>query len=98
MPSKSPMGRLLDYDGDFIRAIAVRFTDLVDECSRGGSEIVVGSSVVGCRRDDITISQYVYGVAIKRTPFQLHPMAGSLGLRTRLERNGSPAPASLPIE
>ena len=93
------MERLRDYDVDFIRAIAcVRFTDLVGECSRVRSEIVVGSSVVGCRRDDITISQYVYGAAIKRAPFQLYFMAGSLGLHTRLERNGRPASASLPIE
>ena len=93
------MGRLLDLDGDFIRAIAaVRFTDLVGECSRLGSEAVCGLSIVGCRPDDITISHYVHGTTIKRAPFQLHLMVGSLGLHTRLERNGIPAPHWVLIE
>ena len=82
------MFRLRDLDRDFIRAIArVRFTDLVDECSRLGSEVVIDLSVIGCRPDDNTISQYVHGAAISRPPSQLHPMVGSLGLRTPLERD-----------
>ena len=41
MPFRMSDGRLRDLDGDFIRAIArVRFTDLVGECSRLGSEVV----------------------------------------------------------
>ena len=84
------MFRLRDLDRDFIRAIArVRFTDLVGECSRSGPEVVVELSVVGCRPDDNTISQYVHGAAISRPPSQLHSMVGSLGLRTRLELNRS---------
>ena len=48
----------LDHDGDFIRAIAgVRFTDLVDECSRMVSQVVLRLSVVGACLDDNTISQ-----------------------------------------
>ena len=82
------MGRLRDHDGDFIRAIArVCFTDLVGECSRLGSEVVIGSSVVGCSADDNTISQYVHETAISRAPSQLHPMVGSLGHHTRVEHN-----------
>src|SRR5437773_979581 len=86
MPFRSRMGRLRDLDRDLIRAIArVCFTDLVGECSRSGSDVVSELSVVGCRRDDNIISQYVHGAAISRPPSQFHPMVGSLGLHTRLE-------------
>ena len=93
------MGRLLDLDRDFIRAIArICFTDLVGECSRLGSEVVVGSAVIGCSRDDNTISQYVHLAAISWAPLQFHPVVGSLGPHTRLERNRKPTAASFLIE
>src|SRR5438093_994144 len=99
MPFRSRMGRLRDLDGDFIRAIArVRFADLVDECSRLRSEVVPGPSVVGCRRDDNIISNYVHLTAISRAPLQFHQMVGSLGPHMRLERNRKPTAASLLIE
>src|SRR5439155_8975974 len=99
MPSNSRMGRLRDHDSDFIRTIArVRFTDLVDECSRSGSEVVTGFSVVGCRADDNTISQYVHEAAISRAPFQLHLMVSSLGHHTRLEHNVCSGPGWLLVE
>ena len=53
-----------------------------------GSEFALGLSVVGCCRDDSTISQYVHVPAISRAPFQLHLMFGSLRLHARLEHNG----------
>ncbi len=71
---------------------------MVDECSQSGSEVVRGISIVGCRPNDSTISNYVDGAAISRGPFQLHLVLVSLGLDTRLERNGSPAAASLLID
>ena len=86
------MGRLRDHDVDFIGAIArVRFTDLVGEFSRTGSEIVIGLSVVGGCRDNSTISQYVHVPAISRAPLQLHLMFGSLRLHARLKHNVTPA-------
>ena len=82
------MGRLRHHYGNLIRAIAcVRFTDLVGECSRMGSEIALGSSAVGYCRDNSTISQYVHVPAISRAPFQLHLMFVSLRLQARLEHN-----------
>src|SRR5206468_1836690 len=84
------MGPLRDLDGDLIRAIAcVCFTDLVRECSRLGSEVVTGFSVVGCSPDDNIISQYVHQAAISRAPPQLHLMVGSLCLHPSLKRNRS---------
>src|SRR2546423_4315960 len=99
MPSRSPMERLLDYDGDFIRAIAcICLTDMVDECSRLGSKVVHGSSVVWCRSNEVTISHYIHRASIKPAPFQLHSMAGPLGFNTLLKRNVSRSPASLSID
>ncbi len=87
------MGRLRDYDVDFIRAIArVRFTDLVGECSRHWfRDCLLACPSSGACRDDSTISQYVYVPAISRAPFQLHLMFGSLRLQARLEHNVTPA-------
>ena len=86
------MGRLRDIDGDFIRAIArVRFTDLVFECSRMGSEIALGFSVVRYCRDNLTISQYVHVPAISRAPLQVDLMLGSVRLHAEVEHNVTPA-------
>ena len=57
-----------------------------------GSEIALGLSVVGCCRDNSTISQYVHVPAISRAPFQLHLMLVSLRLHARLSTM-SPPPA-----
>src|SRR5262245_51826221 len=59
-----------------------------------GSETAIGLSVVGCCRDDSTISQYVHVSAISRAPLQLHLMFGSLRLHARLEHNVPAAPVA----
>jgi hypothetical protein len=63
-----------------------------------GSEIGVGFSVVGCCRDDSTVSQYVYVPAISRAPLQLHLIFGSLRLHARLEHNVTPATSVARVE
>jgi len=52
------MERLLDLDDDYIRAVTgVRFTHPVVKCSRLGSELVLGLSIIrGCLNGN-TISQ-----------------------------------------
>ena len=76
------MERLLDYDVDFIRAIAgVRLAHLVCECARGAAKVVRGRAIVGRCLDDVAVTQDVDHTSIGWSPLQRSTRAISRPLR-----------------
>ncbi len=81
---------------DFIRAVArVRFTDLIDERSALGSEVVLGASVIGRRSDGRTISNNVDAAAISWVPAQSHNSVAVLPAGRRTKGNAAATAAGV---